>query len=201
MGSKKGRLRENLEGIAVALLLALFIRAFFIQAYKIPSSSMEPTLLVGDHLLVLKCAYGIRIPLVGRYLLEFSRPKRGDIIVFVYPRNPKKDFIKRVMGLPGERIQVIDRKVYVNGKPIEDPWGFWAKGAVLRPNFGPVIVPEGHYFVLGDNRDNSMDSRYWGFVPKENILGKALIIYWSWNSRGEGLLEKVRWARIGKILW
>jgi len=201
LGSKKGRLRENLEGIAVALLLALFIRAFFIQAYKIPSSSMEPTLLVGDHLLVLKCAYGIRIPLVGRYLLEFSRPKRGDIIVFVYPRNPKKDFIKRVMGLPGERIQVIDRKVYVNGKPIEDPWGFWAKGAVLRPNFGPVIVPEGHYFVLGDNRDNSMDSRYWGFVPKENILGKALIIYWSWNSRGEGLLEKVRWARIGKILW
>ncbi len=201
MRSKKGKLRENIEGTAVAILLALFIRAFFVQAYKIPSSSMEPTLLVGDHLLVLKCAYGFRIPLVGRYLLEFSHPKRGDIIVFVYPRNPKKDFIKRVMGLPGERIQVIDRKVYVNGKPIEDPWGFWAKGTVLRPNFGPVIVPEGHYFVLGDNRDNSMDSRYWGFVPKENILGKALIIYWSWNSRGRGLLGKVRWTRIGKILW
>jgi signal peptidase I len=195
------KIKEEIKGILIAVFIALFIRAFFVQAYKIPSGSMEPTLLVGDHLLVLKCAYGIRIPLVGKYLVEYSSPKRGDIIVFVYPRDPKKDFIKRVMALPGERVQIIGRTIYINGKPIRDPWGVWSENDLLRGNFGPVTVPQGHYFVLGDNRDNSMDSRYWGFVPKSNILGKALIIYWSWNGEAENLWEKIRWLRIGKILW
>jgi len=198
---RQKKIKEEIKGIFIALLIALFIRAFFVQAYKIPSGSMEPTLLVGDHLLVLKCAYGVRIPLVGKYLLEYSSPKRGDIIVFVYPRDPKKDFIKRVIALPGESVQIIDRTVYINGKPIQDPWGIWSENDLLRTNFGPVIVPQGHYFVLGDNRDNSMDSRYWGFVPKSNMLGKALIIYWSWNSKAENILGKIRWLRIGKILW
>jgi signal peptidase I len=195
------KIKEEIKGILIAVFIALFIRAFFVQAYKIPSGSMEPTLLVGDHLLVLKCAYGIRIPLVGKYLVEYSSPKRGDIIVFVYPRDPKKDFIKRVMALPGESVQIIGRTIYINGKPIRDPWGVWSENDLLRGNFGPVTVPQGHYFVLGDNRDNSMDSRYWGFVSKSNILGKALIIYWSWNGEAENLWEKIRWLRIGKILW
>jgi signal peptidase I len=195
------KIKEEIKGILIAVFIALFVRAFFVQAYKIPSGSMEPTLLVGDHLLVLKCAYGIMIPLVGKYLVEYSSPKRGDIIVFVYPRDPKKDFIKRVMALPGERVQIIGRTIYINGKPIRDPWGVWSENDLLRGNFGPVTVPQGHYFVLGDNRDNSMDSRYWGFVPKSNILGKALIIYWSWNGEAENLWEKIRWLRIGKILW
>ncbi len=195
------RIKEELKGILVAVLIALFIRAFFVQAYKIPSGSMEPTLLVGDHLLVLKCAYGIRIPLVGKYLLEYSSPKRGDIIVFIYPRDPKKDFIKRVIALPGENVRIIGRTVYINGTPLQDPWGVWSENDFLRVNFGPVTVPKGHYFVLGDNRDNSMDSRYWGFVPKSNILGKALIIYWSWNGKAENIFQKIRWLRIGKILW
>jgi signal peptidase I len=195
------KIKEEIKGILIAVFIALFIRAFFVQAYKIPSGSMEPTLLVGDHLLVLKCAYGIRIPLVGKYLVEYSSPKRGDIIVFVYPRDPKKDFIKRVMALPGESVQIIGRTIYINGKPIRDPWGVWSENDLLRGNFGPVTVPQGHYFVLGDNRDNSMDSRYWGFVPKSNILGKALIIYWSWNGEAENLWKKIRWLRIGKILW
>ncbi len=195
------RTKEELKGILVAVLIALFIRAFFVQAYKIPSGSMEPTLIVGDHLLVLKCAYGIRIPLVGKYLLEYSSPKRGDIIVFVYPRDPKKDFIKRLIALPGETVQITGRTVYINGTPLQDPWGVWSENDLLRGNFGPVTVPKGHYFVLGDNRDNSMDSRYWGFVPKSNILGKALIIYWSWNGKAENIFQKIRWLRIGKILW
>lgn len=201
MAPKKGRFRQNIEGIITALIIALFIRAFFVQAYKIPSSSMEPTLLVGDHLLVLKCAYGIRMPLIGKYLVRYGEPHRGDIVVFVYPRDPRKDFIKRVIALPGERVQIVDKKIFVNGRPLEDPWGYWSEAITFRPNFGPVTVPEGHYFVLGDNRDNSMDSRFWGFVPEDYLLGKALVIYWSWNSRAEDIYHKVRWWRFGKVLW
>lgn len=196
----KDRLKENIVGLIWAVAVALFIRAFFVQAYKIPSSSMEPTLLVGDHILVIKCLYGIRIPFIGKQLVEFSEPKRGEIVVFVYPRDPKKDFIKRVIGLPGERVEIRDKKVFINGQPLDDPWGVWERGEAPRTDFGPVRVPEGHYFVMGDNRDNSMDSRYWGFVPRDNLIGRAFIIYWSWNSNGKGILEKVRWGRIGKLL-
>lgn len=196
----KDRLKENIIGLIWAVVIALFVRAFFVQAYKIPSSSMEPTLLVGDHILVIKCLYGIRIPFIGKQLIEFSEPKRGEIVVFVYPRDPKKDFIKRVIGLPGEQVEIRDKRVFISGRPLEDPWGVWEKGEVQRPDFGPVKVPEGHYFVMGDNRDNSMDSRYWGFVPRDNLIGRAFIIYWSWNSHGRGILDKVRWGRIGKLL-
>ncbi len=196
----KDKVKENLTGIIWAVAIALLVRAFFVQAYKIPSSSMEPTLLVGDHILVIKCLYGIRVPFLGKQLIEFSKPKRGEIVVFVYPRDPKKDFIKRVIGLPGERVEIRDKKVLINGRPLDDPWGVWEREGVPRPSFGPVTVPEDHYFVMGDNRDNSMDSRYWGFVPKENLIGRAFVIYWSWDSNGKGLLEKVRWRRIGKLL-
>lgn len=196
---KKGKIRENVESIVVALLVALFIRTFFLQAFKIPSSSMEPTLLVGDHILVNKFIYGIRIPIVGVKFFEFHKPQRGDVIVFIYPQNPKKDFIKRVIAVGGEKVQIKGTTVYINDRPIEDPWGVWRRAGPRR-DFGPVVVPEGYLFVLGDNRDNSMDSRYWGFVPLRDVLGKAFIIYWSWNGKAKGILEKVRWSRIGKLI-
>ncbi|RLA94749.1 MAG: signal peptidase I [Deltaproteobacteria bacterium] len=199
MRRQKGKFRETVESIALALLVALFVRTFFLQAFKIPSSSMEPTLLVGDHILVNKFIYGIRIPWIGVRFLDFYRPKRGDVIVFIYPRNPKKDFIKRVIAVGGEKVYIKGTTVYVDDRPIKDPWGVWKREGE-RPEFGPVVVPKDHLFVLGDNRDNSMDSRYWGFVPMRDVLGKAFVIYWSWNGRAKGLLEKVRWSRIGRLI-
>ncbi len=201
MKGEKGKIRENVESILLALLLALFVRTFFVQAFKIPSSSMEPTLLVGDHILVNKFIYGIRIPVLGWRFFDFHKPKRGDVIVFIYPRNPKKDFIKRVIAVGGEKVYIKGTTVYVNDKPIKDPWGVWRRGPNgERSDFGPVVVPEGYLFVLGDNRDNSMDSRYWGFVPLRDVLGKAFIIYWSWNGKAKDLVHKVRWSRIGKLI-
>ncbi len=180
---KKSTIREWSEALAIAILLALFIRTFAVQAFKIPSGSMEPTLLIGDHILVNKFIYGIKIPFLRTTLIPISEPKREDIIVFIYPVDKRKDFIKRVIGLPGEEIEVIDKKVYVNGKPLSDKHGFYAnKGGNpgSKDRFGPVTVPEDHFFVMGDNRDHSYDSRFWGFVPSKSIKGRAFIIYWSW---------------------
>ena len=205
MKGQKGKLREYIETIVVALLVALFVRTFVVQAFKIPSSSMEPTLLIGDHILVNKFIYGIRIPVLGIKLFEFKRPKRGDVIVFIYPRDRSKDFIKRVIATGGETVQIKDRVIYINGKPIDDPWGVYQGNPYPMPfspkaNFGPVTVPEGYLFVLGDNRDNSQDSRYWGFVPLKDVLGKAFLIYWSWDWRKRNILHRVRWNRIGKLI-
>jgi len=199
--------REYLEAVIWAVVLALIIRTWGVQAFKIPSGSMEPTLLIGDHLLVSKSAYGIKLPFSERVVVPIGDPQRGDVIVFRFPEDPSKDFIKRVMGLPGETVEVRDKAVFINGKQIEDPWGHYTERVSLtgviqpRDNFGPVKVPPGHYFVMGDNRDHSYDSRFWfggkgGFVPRRDILGRAFIIYWSWKGDSFG----VRWNRIGKII-
>lgn len=199
---RKGRLRENLEAIVIAVVLALFIRAFVVQAFKIPSGSMEPTLEVGDHILVNKFIYGVKLPVTNTGIIPVSKPERGDIIVFEYPVDPDKDFIKRVVGIPGDVVEIRDKKVYVNEEPADDypvkhnGDGILPESADQKDNFGPVTVPEGSYFVLGDNRDNSYDSRFWGFVRESAIKGEAFIIYWSWDSENFG----VRWGRIGQIL-
>ena len=185
-GKRKGIFREYAEAAAIAVILALFIRTFVVQAFKIPSGSMESTLLVGDHILVNKFIYGIKIPFMHKTLVPISEPKRNDVIVFIYPVDKSKDFIKRVIGLPGDRIEMIDRKIYINEKLFDDPHGSYSDHieksvhSLWKTQFGPVVVPEGHLFVMGDNRDNSRDSRFWGFVPLKFVKGKALIVYWSW---------------------
>ncbi|HEX9911292.1 MAG TPA: signal peptidase I [Desulfatiglandales bacterium] len=178
---KKSTIREYAEAAAIAILLALFIRAFVVQAFKIPSGSMEPTLLVGDHILVNKFLYGIKIPYLQSTLIPISEPGRGDIIVFIYPEDKSKDFIKRVIGTPGDKIQMQGRQIFVNGQPFDDKYGYYdEKAGTSNRSFGPVVVPRDQYFVMGDNRDHSLDSRFWGFVPSTAVKGKAFIIYWSW---------------------
>jgi len=178
----KGIIREYVEAAVIAIILALFIRTFVVQAFKIPSGSMEPTLMVGDHILVNKFIYGVKIPYIDKTLIPISRPKRGDIVVFKFPIDKKKDFIKRVMGLPGETIEIVGKKIIVNGKPIEDRYGYYDNNPnkLTRRRFGPFKIPADKYFVMGDNRDHSYDSRYWGYVPFNYIKGKAFFIYWSW---------------------
>jgi len=198
----KSKLRENIEAIIIAIILALFIRTFIIQAFKIPSGSMIPTLQIGDHILVNKFIYGVKIPFFNKTIIPYKNPKTGDIIVFQYPVEPDKDFIKRVIGVPGDLVQVKNKKVFVNNAPLDHDRGMYTDMHLIsgqinpRDNFGPITVPAGSYFVMGDNRDNSYDSRFWGFVNETQIRGKALIIYWSWNSEDFG----VRWRRIGSII-
>ena len=182
---KKSTFREYAEAAAIAVLLALFIRTFVVQAFKIPSGSMEPTLLVGDHILVNKFIYGIKIPFVRTTLIPVREPDREDVVVFIYPEDESKDFIKRVIGLPGDMIRIEGTKLFINEEPFEDQYGFFTASrgdsrVEKSYGFGPVTVPEDHYFVMGDNRDHSYDSRFWGFVPADFIKGKAFIIYWSW---------------------
>ncbi|MBM4266886.1 MAG: signal peptidase I [Deltaproteobacteria bacterium] len=197
----KSAFREYAEALIVALALALFIRTFFVQAFKIPSGSMLPTLQIGDHLLVNKILYGIRVPVLGTRYLSFFEPERGDIVVFVYPEDHEKDFIKRVVGVPGDVIEIRRKQLYRNGKPVDrsdEPYAHYTKEieAGARDNWGPQTVPPGQVFVMGDNRDHSFDSRFWGFVPFEYIKGKAFIIYWSWD----GVDTWVRWSRIGSLV-
>ncbi|MEJ2033580.1 MAG: signal peptidase I [Deltaproteobacteria bacterium] len=199
---QKSVLREYVEAILIAVLLALFIRTFIVQAFKIPSGSMIPTLLVGDHILVNKFIYGIKNPFTDNTWIPISNPKRKDVIVFEYPVNPSQDFIKRVIGVGGDRIQIINKKVYVNGKPMEVPNAIFLDKRIIpgnlqpRDNYGPVVVPKNSLFVMGDNRDNSDDSRFWGFVNLKEVKGKAFMIYWSWDSDN----FSVRWNRIGKLI-
>lgn len=198
---EKSKVREYAETLIIALFIALFVRAFVVQAFKIPSSSMEPTLLVGDHILVNKFIYGIRLPLIGEKICTFSTPQRGDVIVFIFPRDRSKDFIKRVIGLPGETVEIRNRNIYIDDRLIEDPWGVYsAWGPKESHHYGPKAVPPNSLFVLGDNRNNSQDSRYWGFVPLEDVLGEAFIMYWSWDWDASSLLSKVRWERIGRLI-
>jgi signal peptidase I len=202
MQKEKSKLREYTEAILLAILIAVFVRTFVIQAYKIPSGSMKPTLQIGDHLLVSKFNYGIKIPLLRTTLIPTGTPRRGDIIVFIYPEDRSKDFIKRLIGLPGDSIEIRDKQILLNGQPWSDGYGVHVDNMILprsvqpRDNFGPVVVPPDAFFVLGDNRDESYDSRYWGFVPAQDILGKALVIYWSWNHQD----SEIRFNRIGRIL-
>ncbi len=204
--SKNRFVKEYLEPILIAILIALFIRAFVVQAFKIPSSSMEPTLLVGDHILVSKFIYGIRIPFTDIKFFQYKKPQRGEVIVFIFPKDRSKDFIKRVIGTEGEKVEVIRNKIYINDKLIDDPWGFYAdKNEWMRffqptEKYGPKIIPKDSLFVMGDNRDNSQDSRFWDFVPVKDVKGKAFTIYFSWNGNAEDLLGKVRWPRFGKLI-
>ena len=189
--------REYAEALFMAVLLALFIRTFIVQAFKIPSGSMLPTLQVGDHLLVNKFLYGIRVPISGTRFLKMKAPARDDVIVFVYPQDRSKDFIKRIKAVPGDTIEVKNKVVYINGAAVDDSYAFYDKtpdrmARAPRDNFGPFTVPEGQVFVMGDNRDHSHDSRFWGTVPLEDILGKAFILYWSWD-------EKEFWPRFGRV--
>ena len=207
---KKSVAREYTEAILIALLLALLIRTFIIQAFKIPSGSMENTLLIGDHILVSKFSYGTHIPneipfldikLFDDIVLFSKVPQRGDIIVFKFPKDERRDFIKRVIGLPEDFLEVRRQKIYINDKLYEDTHARHTEPAsgsslVPRDDFGPVLVPEGYVFVMGDNRENSQDSRYWGFLNVQKIRGKALMIYWSWNS----IENWVRFERFGKFL-
>ncbi|MEJ2672050.1 MAG: signal peptidase I [Deltaproteobacteria bacterium] len=228
---KKPFWRDYGESLVIAIILALIIRAFLIQAFSIPSGSMEPTLLIGDYLLVNKFAYGIRNPLTNKVLIPIGKPHRGDVVVFIFPQDPTKDYIKRVIGLPGDRIQIINKKVFINGKLYVTPQAVYDDPTIIpapqgptespRDNMGPVLVPAHSYFCMGDNRDHSYDSRFWGFVPMKNFLGKALIIYFSWKGPPnesfvqafagglKGLIYhlhwntkdfSVRWNRIGRLI-
>ncbi len=202
--TKGGVIREYAESIVIAILIALFIRAFIVQAFKIPSGSMEPTLLIGDHLLVNKFIYGIKLPLIDQKVLVYKEPQREDIIVFIFPKDKTKDFIKRVVGVAGDTIEIHQKKIYINGKLWQDEHGVYRDSEVTslvpRDNFGPVVVPPGHVMVMGDNRDRSYDSRFWGFVPIDQIKGKALILYWSWDKLSDNILDKVRFKRIGQLI-
>jgi signal peptidase I len=192
---RKSVLREYVEAIVIAVILALFIRTFVVQAFKIPSGSMKPTLLVGDHILVNKFIYGIKIPFTDKTIINLGKPKREDVVVFKYPLDTKKDYIKRVIGLPGDKIELANKQLHINGKVIDDPHASYSVYGNLR-NFGPITVPAHHLFVMGDNRDESSDSRVWGFVPYAYLKGKAFLIYWSWDREHFG----VRWSRIGDIV-
>lgn len=201
---RKSLVREYTESIIVAVILALIIRAFIVQAFKIPSGSMEDTLLIGDHLLVSKFIYGTKIPFSDKRILKIRDPKRGDVIVFVYPEDPRKDFIKRVIGVPGDVVEGKDKKVYVNGQLYQNPHEVHKEKDIIpkeqnpRDTFGPVTVPADSYFVMGDNRDRSYDSRFWKFVTRDQIKGLAFIKYWSID--GPWYKFNIRWRNIGQLI-
>jgi signal peptidase I len=198
---KKSTFREYAEAAVIAILLALFIRTFVVQAFKIPSGSMEPTLLVGDHILVNKFMYGVKIPFFRSTLIPLGEPKRNDVIVFIYPKDESKDFIKRVIGLPGEEIEIIDKKIYINRKLFDDKHGFYENPSRKMANleskdrFGPIIVKDKHFFVMGDNREHSWDSRFWGLVPQRSVKGKAFIIYGHWASGWKRFWTRPPWRK------
>jgi len=211
----KNNFKEIAEAVVIALVLAILIRTFVIQAFKIPSGSMEDTLLIGDHIIVSKFAYGLQVPkpaminLFGaevpffetRLVRSWGNIERGDVIVFRFPIDRDKDFIKRVVGLPGDKVELKNTIIYINDKEWDEHFGVDKGGQYGEPTdknikFGPYTVPEGTVFVMGDNRDRSYDSRYWGTVPISDIKGKALMIYWSWNKDNHW----VRFGRIGNII-
>ena len=201
------------------LLLVFVLRSFVVEPFRIPSGSMLPTLEIGDFILVNKFSYGLRMPVFNTTLLDLGSPERGDVMVFRYPRNTRTDYIKRVIGLPGDRIAYYRKQLYINGQPVpkemlpdlpddqslapslywyresldeveHDIWIHSDRSAVIQNSWQ---VPEGHYFVMGDNRDNSEDSRYWGFVPEKNLVGKAFLVWMNWNSNQ----RQFQWERIG----
>jgi signal peptidase I len=205
--SYKSTLREYFESICVAVILALFIRTFVVQAFKIPTESMEPNLLVGDHLLVNKMLYSPTVTAWEESLVPRRKIGRNDVVVFKYPAEPDRDFIKRVIGLPGETVRIEGKRVYINGEPLEEslaysshPPGEPELGVFVdsrRDHMPEFVIPEDHYFVMGDNRDNSHDSRFWGALPGDLVKGRALIVYWSYDAPKEaylatGLVERIK---------
>ena len=199
---RKSIVREYAEAILIALLLALFIRTFVVQAFKIPSGSMLNTLLIGDHILVNKFIYGIKNPFSGNTWIPVKKPERGDIVVFKYPINPAQDYIKRVVGVAGDQIEIKNKKVYVNGELQDESYAIFLDNKILSPgkksrdNMEMITVPANSLFVMGDNRDNSYDSRFWKFVELKAVKGKAFIFYWSWDK----VNTSVRWNRIGNLV-
>ncbi len=197
---RKSVFREYAEAIVIALILALFIRTFVVQAFKIPSGSMKPSLLIGDHLLVSKFAYGIRNPFSGEVWVNLGEPRRHDVVVFRFPLDPSQNYIKRVIALPGETVAIRDKTVYVDGVPLDDPWAMFLDPKIYpaaqqpRDNLEPLTVGPGEMFVLGDNRDNSLDSRFWGTVETRALKGRAFVLYWSWDWEE----SRVRWSRLGQ---
>ena len=223
--TRKSTAREYFESIAIAVILALFIRTFVVQAFKIPTGSMENNLLIGDHLLVNKFVYGSAATPIERAILPMRAIDRGDVVVFKFPQEPDRDFIKRVIGLPGETLEVRHKKVFIDGTALDEPYVHFLVPpsperqevalADVRESYGPVTVPADQYFVMGDNRDNSQDSRWWGYLPRDLVKGKALMVYWSFDSdradyqeeglgatlRGitdvvTGFFTRTRWERI-----
>jgi signal peptidase I len=229
---KKSTVREYFESILIAVILALFVRTFVLQAFKIPTGSMENNLLIGDHLLVNKFVYAPTAAGMERTLMPIGTIRRGDVLVFKSPVEPERDLIKRVIGLPGDRLEQKEKKIYINGQPLDEPYVFFLEpprhnselteastSSDPRENYGPVTVPPNQYFMMGDNRDNSLDSRYWGFMPADYVKGKAVFIYWSYESEREdyedesagatikGLASvfmhfftKTRWDRLGHFI-
>lgn len=218
-GYRRPAWAESLESIGVAVLVALFLRAFVVEAFKIPSGSMIPTLAIGDQIFVNKYLYGIRVPFTSVRLVDFSVPERGEVVVFIFPGESREDYIKRVVGLPGDEIRIRRGVLYINDQPVERKRigvaNYWDRDAAsgrwhtfeatafeetlddhtyttlrdgrlssFAADYGPIIVPDGHVFVMGDNRDHSHDSRAWGAVPLENVLGRALFVWWSWGQDG-----------------
>ena len=224
--------REYLEALLIAVVFATFVRTWVFQAFKIPSGSMEENLLVGDHILVNKFIYGSTLFRLGKVLLPIRDVHRGDVVVFRFPQDPSRDFIKRAVGLPGDVVRLVDKRLYVNGKRVADesyvfhndpivyPRGSYPSASNPRDNFGPVRVPAGNYFCLGDNRDYSHDSRFWGMVPAGYLKGRAFLVYWSFEeepaetSEGAGLggklrrlsqvalnfFSRTRWSRTARIV-
>jgi len=205
----KSTVREYFESICVAVILALFVRTFVVQAFKIPTGSMENNLLIGDHLLVNKFVFAPTLTTLEGKLLPIDPIKRGDILVFKFPEDPDRDFIKRVIGLPGDTVELKGKTVYINGTPLQEPYvhflfaddlpeGVGLSGSDPRRKFGPVMVPADHFFMMGDNRDNSEDSRFWGFMPRSYIKGKALFVYFSFGDAAglSGALSNIRWSRM-----
>ena len=205
-GKMKSKWREYLESLIIAALIAFVVRSFVVQAFKIPSSSMEPTLLIGDHLLVNRLSYAVKVPFTDIVLLRLGKPERGDVVVFRYPVDRTKDFIKRVIAKEGDVVEIKDKVVYINGNRVDYPQAVYAEPSIIpgflnqRDNTGPVTVPRDSYFVMGDNRDRSLDSRFWGFVKYDDLVGRALILYFSWDNKASDPIHYIRWTRIGSLI-
>ena len=218
MEFKKSTTREYFESIVITAIIALFATTFVVQAFKIPTGSMESNLLIGDHLLVNKFVYGLHSEFLSR-ILPYKELKRGDVIVFKYPQSPDVAYVKRLIGLPGEKVEMVGRTVYIDGQPLKEGYTQYIDAGSVYERYGPFQVPEGKYFAMGDNRDNSQDSRFWGYVPRDHIIGKALAIYWSFETPRDEYLQtslpdrlkqfsdvilnfftKTRWKRTLKII-
>jgi signal peptidase I len=185
---RKSTVREYFESIVITAIIALFATTFVVQAFKIPTGSMESNLLIGDHLLVNKFVYGLQSGIL-KTLLPYKEPKRGDVIVFKYPNDPEVAYVKRLIGMPGDKVELKGRTVYINDQPLLETYTQYIDPGSIHDSYGPVYVPPTKYFAMGDNRDNSQDSRYWGFVPRDYILGKALVIYWSFETPRDEYLQ------------
>jgi len=215
---RKSTIREYFESVVITAIIALFATTFVVQAFKIPTGSMESNLLIGDHLLVNKFVYGLYAGVLGK-LLPYRDLRRGDVIVFKYPNDPDTAYVKRLIGLPGDRVEMVGHTVYINGEGLKEDYTQYIDSGSIYDRYGPYDIPEGKYFAMGDNRDNSQDSRFWGTVPRDHIIGKALAVYWSFETPRDEYLQtrltdrlrqfadvfmnffaKTRWKRTLKVI-